>query len=258
MTGLLLLLLPASLALDPAPDHVVTSLTYGYIDWSALRLEVTAASARRVGAWMDRRVQEQDALDWVAPRVEEAGPTVVVTPDETAGDLIAADDELSQRLREGLENWRVSETRYVASGRVEMDAELDLGAWLRPALVARARADAPALSPDGATGVVVDARGLAFEPCLAPALLSPDGTQLFGATSLSVETVRRSTPVVFALDPADTRAYARAGARPLFAHAGEARGCALVLDAPDAAVIAASPDLEALGAAGGVVLVVDP
>lgn len=254
------LLVAVALAAEPAPAFppIREPLQGGVIDWSAWRLEASAESDRRVGAWKDQRVQEQDALDRLAPRVLSLAPLVRFAPDTTAGDLMARGDDLAERLREGLKAWRVEETRYVSSGRVEMDAALDLVAWLRPALVAVSRQGSAPESTGQHTGLLVDVRGLDFQPCLAPSVVPPEGPPLFDARALSEETVRRGSPVHYASDPAEGRAFSRAGERPLFARASAVDGCEIRLDAADAAALAAAPDLAAIGAAGKVVVVVDP
>ncbi len=235
------------------------ALDGGVIDWTSWRLEASAESDRRVGAWKDRQVQEQDALDRLAPRVLALAPQVRVSPEATAGDLMGGGDELALRLAEGLSSWRVVETRYVSTGRVEMDATLDLQSWLRPALVSKARqGPAPELGGDH-TGVLVDVRGLGFQPCMVPYLVPPEGAPLFALGSLSEEVVRRSPPVIFVTDPADPRAYERAGEHPIFVAATSADArCEIELSAADATALAGSADFAALTAAGRLVVVVDP
>lgn len=254
-----LLLLPLALASDPAFPPVSEVVAGGQIDWTHLRLEVSAMSERTVGAWKDVRLQEQDALDRLAPRMLNLAPLVHLTPDQAVGDLMAGDDDLALRLREGLQDWHVDETRYISSGRVEMDAALDLQLWLRPALVAGAKAPPPAPLTGTSTGVLVDVRGLDFKPSLVPTLLSPDGAPVFGLADLNAETVRRGPPVIYATDPVDPAVISRVGEAPLLARAQKIGGDGevLLLDA-DAAALRACADLPSLLAAGKVVLVVGP
>ena len=105
----------------------------GTVDWTNLKLVVDSRSDRTVGAWKDRRVQEQDALDSIAPRMDSAARRIPVTADSTAGDLYSG-GELGARLEDGSRSWQVTETRYHQSGGVEMAATLDLRTWLLPAL----------------------------------------------------------------------------------------------------------------------------
>lgn len=250
----------------PAPETggytfpaVREQLDGGVIDWTTWKLEASAKSDRSVGAWKDRRVQEQDALDRLAPRILGLAPRVRITPDAQAGDLLNKEDDLAARLREGLGAWKVVETRYVASGSVEMDATLDLQEWLRPALVSLASPSSPPAAAGANTGILVDVRGLGFKPCMLPRLQGEQGQVIFDASSVSVDTIRKAPPVVYVPDPADPRAMGRAGERPLFARGLKASAEGeIILEAADVSTFGSNPDFKALGAAGKLVIVVDP
>lgn len=255
MTPLVIL---AAIAGAPAFPPVIEPLDGGTLDWTSLRLEASARSERQVGAWKDRAVQEQDALDRLTPRILGLAPTVRVTATATAGDLLASGDDTAQRVREGMAEWKVEETRYQLGGGVEMDAVLDLQAWLRPVLVTLAAPSSLPPTPSENTGLIVDARGLGFEPCLVPTVRAGEADVLFDVSHLVAETVRRGPPVIYVVDPADPRAYGRIGERPLFARARSVEGCDVLLEAADVSAVRGSADLAAITALGRVVLVVDP
>jgi len=257
------LLLAAGSDGAPAPGEaeateVIEPLAEGHLDWTSWRLHVHTRSDMVMGAWEDRRLQEQDALDRLGPRLEELAGQVRVTPDSSAADLMSGEDDLSRRLHEGLRRWHVDETTYLSSGGVEMRASLDLHEWLRPALVALASSELPELPAGAPSGLIVDVRGLSFRPSLAPTIRTPEGKAIARAQLLHEDTARLSSPVVFVRDPADAQAIARAGTQPLFARAAQARGGELVLDAESALRLSAEAALPALVARGNVVLVVSP
>jgi hypothetical protein len=238
-------------------EEAVRSVGPGRVNWTNLQLVVDSRSDRRVGAWKDRRMQEQDALDSIAPRMEEAAHRVPVTANATAGDLYTG-GEVGERLEEGARGWQISETRYHESGGVEMAATLDIRTWLLPALAQLATAEpiTADMSDMAATGLVVDARGLPFELSLVPTIATVDAQPIVKASLLAPAMDARAAPVVYVTDPADPRAYARAGARPMFARATSADGASLML-APDAS-ITPSPAVAALVAGRRVVVIVDP
>ena len=239
-------------------QEAVRTVGPGRVDWTNLQLIVDSRSDRTVGAWKDRRVQEQDALDSIAPRMDAAARRIPLTADSAAGDLYEGGGEVGTRLEEGARAWQITETRYHQGGGVEMSATLDLRTWLLPALSQLATADPPTLerSDTAPTGLVIDARGLPFEPSLVPSVSTGDARPIVRASLLAPAIDARAAPVVYVTDPADPRAFSRAGARPLFAQATSADGAALVL-APGGAV---SPDatVAALVAARRVVVVIDP
>jgi len=249
---------PPKLLSNAAFENAVRSVGPGRVDWTNLQLVVDSRSDRTVGAWKDRRVQEQDALDSIAPRMDAAARRVPITADSTAGDLFAGGGEVGTRLEEGAHSWQITETRYHQGGGVEMAATLDLRTWLLPALSQLATADAPQLdTSEGApTGLVVDARGLPFEPSLVPTISTVDAQDLVKASLLAPAIDARAAPVVYVTDPADPRAFSRAGAHPLFARATSADGASLIL-APGES-ITPGPAVSALVAARRVVVVIDP
>lgn len=242
----------------PRPyENVVRSVGPGTVDWSELRLTVDSRSDRRVGAWKDRRVQEQDALDSLGPRMASAARRLPVTSESSAGDLFGG-GEVGERLEAGSKAWQVEETRYHQGGGVEMTATLDLRSWVFPALATLTTAQRPTLSlgETDPTGVVVDARGLPFEPSLVPTVVTADERPLVRAQLLAPAADARAAPVVYVTDPADPRASKRVGNRPVFARAESARGSLLVLG--PGSTLGEVPQLPALVAARRLVVVVDP
>ena len=253
---MLLILLTAQSAL--AIEPVKMSIPDGEIDWSSLRLEISITSEHTMGAWQDRRVQEQDALTLLKVRVAELAEEVPITADLKAGDLMSGGDELAAALRDGLRRWYVEETRYYDSGGVELVGVLELRTWLQPALLSLSSGGNVG-APTEHTGLVIDARGLRFPLSMAPRVVTATGRPLLHPAALSVQAIRQNSPALYVRDPADPRAAQRAGEEPLFARvASVTPDGSLVLDTESAQRLTASPDLLPLVARGEVVIVVDP
>ncbi|MCB9778502.1 MAG: hypothetical protein H6742_08075 [Alphaproteobacteria bacterium] len=242
--------------LDLSPAPVVEAVPGGHIDWTRLVLVVESESDRKVGAWMDRQIQEQDAIDRLRPAFADLARRVRVTPDTLAADLVLGEGDLSRRLAEGVQDWQVTETRYHDSGVVQLTAELDLRRWLRPALRSLSAQGPAPEGPGEATGILVDARALPFEPCVAPRITAPTGTVLIGAQRLVPAAYDEGPPVLFVSDPADLQAIERIGDRPVLVVATSVQhGGELVLDPASARTVESLPDLAALAALGRVVIV---
>jgi len=266
MVGMLL----SSLTLAAAPtesvpgprvyENAVRQVGPGEVNWTDMRLVVDSRSDRTVGAWKDRKVQEQDALDSIGPRIDAAARRVPVTSGSTAGDLFEVGGEVGARLEEGARGWQIDETRYHQGGGVEMSASINLRTWLLPALTGLATASAPSsevwTAEGRPTGLVIDARGLPFQPSLVPTVTTVDDRPVLGAQLLAPAIDARAAPVVYVTDPADPRAAARAGDAPMFAQAVSARGAKLVLAA--GSKMADAPELSDLVAGRRIVVVVDP
>jgi hypothetical protein len=244
------------MGLAQAAPPVTRPVEQGVIDWSRMRLEVTISSYHARGAWQDRRLQEQDALDQLSEQISALAVTVSVTADTTVADLLAAGGDLGTRLASGMERWSVEEARYYNQGGVELVGVLDLRAWLWPVLVQLAEAET--LPPsEGATGLLVDARGLDVTLSLSPSLRTAGGRLLVSPAGYSPEMARRNAPVLYVADPADPAAVERAGDGPLMvrAEAVDEHGI-LVLSADSGDRLAREADLPALVSRGNVVIVV--
>jgi len=256
MSGLLLGLLALGTA-GAAP--VVESFPGGRIDWTNQQLVVTASSEKGAGAMSDLKAVEQAARGTLAPRLEAAARQVRVDGGAEAGVLIDSGGTVAEMLGENLLRWRVTETRYYTSGRVELTAELELQAWLSPAVIALAGGAEDATLDVQQTGVVIDARGTGLKPSFAPRVMDAAGQLVYSATALSREAASRVAPAVWVTDPADAEAVARAGAAPLFIRADDVRdSCDVVLDPRDAALLRVLADETDLLARGLVVVIVDP
>ena len=241
-------------------DSVTETVDVAAIDWTRRALTATASAQSNAGALgANRRSVESEARSRLAPLFLEAARDVRVSSALTAGDLLAGEDSLARLLDKEVSSWHVVETRYYSSGKVEVDGELALDRWLRPALRSLAEApDARKGAASAATGLVIDARGLTMRPALAPQILSPKGEVLYSIAQLSQRTAADQSLVQYVTDPADPRAVELAGKSPLFFRADGVRArCDLVLTAEDAERLRAVEGVESLLATAPVVIVGD-
>ncbi len=235
--------------------EVVQHLPGGTMDWTNLRLRVDSRSDHQVGAWKDRRIQEQDALDSIAPTLDRLVRRLLVTADKSAGDLMATEGPMSAGLRQRANDWQVVETRYQGDGGVEMSAERDVRAWLQPALAELTAGPMPELDPEGPTGLLIDARGHDFVPGLIPTVRTSSGRTLVQAAAFARVLGERRAPVVYVTDPADPRAARRIGERPLLATVTGAGGALLTV--AETSPLATTPEVPVLVATRRIVVVVD-
>jgi hypothetical protein len=216
----------------PAFEGVSEPTGEATIDWSAGMVRAGSASPAVQGG---RVVAEDQAIRQMAPRLLDGAAAARLDREATVGEVLGSGSPLARRLDGDTPSaWRVVETRYYASGRVEMEGEFDLGSWLRPWVVAQAQVQSPApTATTEYTGVLVDGRGLGAAAALAPRLLDAAGQVLFDVTRLDVPSARIRTPVQYVVDPADPRAVQRAGTHPLVVHAREVRDRVDLVIAPD-------------------------
>jgi hypothetical protein len=247
---------PSSTAVPPpAYASVTEELEGARIDWTELRLEITGASNRTVGAWQSWPGQEQEVVEILQTRFPIAARQVMLRPGLVARSIMAAESELGLRTERGAMDWHIEETRYKTSGGVEIDAYLDLRIWLEPALRQPARRHDLPLPISGPTGVLIDARGVDFRPALVPTITMSSGLNLTQAERVGRNTIEESTAVLYVSDPSDPRAIDRAGKNPLFAIAR--------VGGPGTLELASTawendPALDALVAHGRVVVIAGP
>ena len=255
-----LFLIASSWAVEP----VIESVASGQINWTTMELEITSRSNRTIGAWKDVRIQEQDALERLKPLMDDAARQVQYDPERTAGDLLNSNEsgptaKVARRLTDGLASWRIRETRYLSNGGVEMDAVLELQRWLRPMFLDGVKPSVVYNSDNGTTGVLIDARQLSFQPCMAPEVHTDDGAQLIHPGAVRSDVLRVRGPVAYVQDPADPLAVQRAGQHPFFVTAVSSKqGCVLTLSPADSKLLSSNPGFAKVVAAAKVVLVVNP
>ena len=156
-------------------EDVIEPVEHGHINWTHSRLVIEAGGGQNTGAWTDTKLVEQTAVSQLEMRVRQAALDLPYDEERRGSDLLE-EDELSRSLDEGLASWTIAETRYYASGKVELRAEVDLQDWLRPALTRQAEADPDQpTQPTAITGVVLDARGLDVAPALTVGPACPEG-----------------------------------------------------------------------------------
>lgn len=230
-----------------APVRRPLAGTGATVNWTEGTVEVVASGADpRVEG--DLRPVEQQALRGVEQRIVGLVDRVPLREGLRVGDL-------PDTLRPSRPGWTVSESRYHTSGKVEVVGAIDLRAvvegWMS------SRAGAPPTEPrEGASGLLVDARGLVVDPVYAPAIVGPGGEVLYDGV-LDPDRAWERTPVAWVIDPAHPAA-ARAGDAPVLVRAAQAAEGRLVLSAEDAARVHEGLDGTRTLFEGAVVVVVDP
>lgn len=205
------------------------------VNWTRLVLEVTG-EARGYGVGANRRAVEQEARRLVGPGMLTGSAVVRVTGASTFADL-EKDATIGDALRSRVERWSVAEVRYYASGSVSLSGELSLQELLKPWALSVAK-PLPAEPPgdNEATGMIIDARGVKFQPVYAPHVVAADGRVLYDGV-LWDEHAMVESPAVYLTDP-NNPAIGRAGDRAIRVTAIDVKEGDLVVDDADAARIA--------------------
>ncbi len=241
---------------EEPPAEVREVLSSGVVvNWTTLRLEVTRR-ARGSGVSSSRKAVEQEVRRQVGPGILSGAQSVQVTPD-LAWEDIEGDAKLGAALKSRTERWGVSESRYYASGAVELVGGLSLQELLKPWTLSVAHEPpAEAGQQPPYTGVIVDARGTGATFAFAPQIASDTGEVLYDGFLWEEEAIDRA-PVVYVTDAADPLVAGRVGAEPLSVKAGSASGSRLNLVHEDAVQFKTAMQRARVMGEGKLVVVVD-
>jgi len=222
------------------------------VNWTELTLN--ASGVGRTGGTEGRKAIEQLARREVEASMRQGSARIRVTSGHSLSDLTAV-PELADALSSRVSRWVVTEARYYASGKVEIDAQLSLQDLLKPYTLKNSRPVPELDAQPDFTGLVVDARGHATQPAWAPRILGPNGNVLFAGGVWDDHAVTTS-PAVYVTDPAHSGAR-RAGDKPFVVSAASTKGPDLVLSAADAERFGTSMSNARVLGEGTVVVVVD-
>jgi len=252
------------LSMALAAEPVVFSSASTQVDWTAGVLRTEVSMVQNGVIWQDTRATEKDARRKLQARLQEQALEIPISGGLTASDVVSqwehAGKAMTVGLADGMGHWRVVETRYFSSGRVELVGELPLTEWLRPfaSLIASGPPDAPNEHMNS-TGIVVDARHLDLAPSYAPRLLDARGRLVYDLSALSKQVAATTMPVLWVRDAADVEVINRVGDSPAVMVAQSVqRDNDLVLSSRDAARLRLLAGGTSLLQSAPVVIVVSP
>jgi hypothetical protein len=265
--------------------HARRALADGVVlDWTSMVLEVRAWQDDPL-ARTDNKPAEAEAMRQVDAQVRAVLGQLPVRRGVRLEDVRGPESALTG------DPWSVVETRYYTGGPVEVLGRSEIlplvAAWQHarsvesppmrgkgaaqgpvPAAVLAAlkdggrgkkKGDAPAAppppeAPKPPTGVVLDVRGAAVQPVMAPRILDATGAVLFDSVMWK-DVAYSKSPVTWVGNPAASEA-AIAGERPIFAMGRASPEGEIVVDEPAASELRAVSGERFFGA-GSVVVVVD-
>ena len=195
---------------------------HGEILWAKNTIRATGSGApdlkaanvavARLGA---ERAAKLDALR----NILEATKGVRVSTNKSVGHVLAGNQALEAKIQGWVKGFRVIDTRYYSDGGVDLVVEVDMDGVLFDAFLKGAKgkkADAhQGKEPDLFTGLILNAKGLGFEPALAPSVVSESGEKLFDVSFVHQDVLAKSGVVAYADTLDKAQKDKRSGARPL-------------------------------------------
>ncbi|MCB0281180.1 MAG: LPP20 family lipoprotein [Calditrichae bacterium] len=147
-------------------------------------------AAQRAGAI---RAAKLDALRQLLETVKGMN----LTSETTVRNAMIENDVIQTRVEGVVKNFKMTDTRYLSDGSVEVDVEIPLsGILLNELLPQQVGGKVPGsinynVSPQPNfsntifTGLIIDARGLGLRPAMAPKVLDENGNEVYGTGYVS-------------------------------------------------------------------------
>lgn len=171
----------------------------GAINWQDQMLNSTGIgapdpkvpfAAQRAGAI---RAAKLDALRQLLETVKGMN----ITSETTVRNAMIENDVIQTRVEGVVKNFKMTDTRYLSDGSVEVDVEIPLsGILLNELLPQQVGGKVPGginynvnpqpnFSNTIFTGLIIDARGLGLRPAMAPKVLDENGNEVYGTGYVS-------------------------------------------------------------------------
>ncbi len=167
----------------------------GAIDWQNQKMQATGIgapnpnvplAAQRAGAI---RAAKLDALRNLMETVKGMN----LTSETTVRNAMTENDVIQTHVSGIVKNFKVTDTRYLSDGSVEVDVEIPVTGILTDALLPAVGGAQPVSYPNAGgiapnttyTGLVIDARGLGLHPAMAPKVLDENGNEVYGTGYVS-------------------------------------------------------------------------
>ena len=238
-----------------------TTVGPGWVDWTAGLILASSRAEPEAGAYGERTIVEQQARTDLIPLMMETARKVRFSATMTTRQILDQESPAARLMERNLSSaWHVVETRYYTSGSIEVQGELPILRWFKPALLLEANGTIPKdMNHSRTTGFVFDARGVHLEPTVAARILGPSGAVLYSIASVTTAFAQKRLPILYVTDPADPLACRRAGDNPLFVSISDVSDAVdMVVDRQDAIRVRTVSQDPHLFAQARVVVVTDP
>jgi hypothetical protein len=211
----------------------------GSVNWQGQVVKATGAGApdlKAASAAQARLGAERAALLDAFRNLLAQVKGVAVDGTRKVGDLVEK-DEVRARVEGVVRGYKIVNKRYFSDNGVEVEVEVPLAALTDVVDPDPTPVPPPVGSPQGekgATGLVIDARGLKVLPALMPRVLDDAGKPLYTIDSLSAEARKASGVASYVQSLEEASRSMRAGDKPLVLKAVRGAGADVQLGAEEA------------------------
>ena len=238
-----------SLAAPLASAPLIQKIGDAQINWTQMRLEAKSSYASRTQSWGYR---ESLASQNVAQIIKD-NITIVPLSTNDSIDSLRDNETFDGNFTEGLQDWKTSESRYIHSTHeVEVIGYLSLQGYLRKTLMHFAKSNINS-APTIHTGLIIDARGLDFQPLVMPNIYTSQGEKMLSIEHFSPKSAQDTLPVRYVRTPADPLCSTIVGKTPAMVRAQKVHNGGLTLGEDQS--LPSTSDLGSISAQGKIVII---
>lgn len=208
-----------------ADGGAVQKIGHGQINWSEQYVEATGSGApdpkaanvavARLGA---ERAAKMDAFRNLLETLKGAN----VTSKATAADEMS-NGAIKSKVEGVLRNFKVTDTRYYSDGSVDVVVRMNLKGDLAEALLPdpdqKAVAAVPQTGEAKNSGLIINAKGLAAVPAMAPRIVDEDGKEVYGVSLVSEAAAKENGIAGYVKDLESAQGHTRVKGTPMVVRA---------------------------------------
>ena len=241
-----------SFAAPLSTEPLIQKIDQAQINWTQMRLEAKSSYASRTQSWGYR---ESLASQSVAQLIKENISSIPLSTQSTISSL-QDDEQFDGDFIEGVQGWKTAESRYIHSTHeVEVIGYLSLQSYLRKTIMHFAKSDITD-APNIHTGLIIDARGLDYQPLVMPTIYTSQGDVLLSIEHFSRKSAQDTLPVRYVRTPVDPLCAKITGKTPAMVRAKKVHKGGLALN--DISALPSSEDMQAIAAQGSIIIVLSP
>jgi hypothetical protein len=225
------------------------------INWTQMRLQ-GSAYVEQNGPTDDYAKQEARALALAHQALKETFDHLQIDQSKNLNSIANEDSKTQRYILAHAKKYKVSQTSYKEPGGVSVHIYWEIHTLLRPVVIERATEDVAATKPTKHTGIIIDARGMKYDPVLFPEILKGNGSTWLSSTGFSQARAETSLPFIYAPHAAHNNVIDRVGNNPVIFLAQSTSNHTITINDSFPTGLS-EEDAKAIMANGSVVILID-
>ncbi len=198
-----------------APTVVEEISIHSQIDWTEMRIEAVGKAGVMTNA-ANYSHAEVNAIRQAQEHVQKATYELNLDAEIDYQDLVNRNDVMARNMTDAATKSEVSDVIYLNEDTVETRVFIDLQELLRPYIIERAGIESRVNRPTKkqASGIIVDARNVDFDPVVLPTVQTYNDQQWLSVEHFSAYTAQSKLPFRYAVDATNPLVIDIVGSKP--------------------------------------------